>query len=314
MRAAAVLGPGLDESALEPFRSTRAEVFLLKSLPAHAELDALLVFGGDGTVHHQLPFVTERKIPLLVVPFGSGNDFAACLGIRGREAALELWRKFQSGTATVRELDLGVIRCRGSGNGERERREVASYVSTPEISPERYFCNIAGVGLDAAANRRANAYPRWLRAHGGYVLAALTAMCTEKPQKIAVSISGVGATGALQGEWSGWLHEPATLVAIGNTQSYGGGMRITPRAQADDGKLDICFVRECGALRLLQLFPSVFKGGHLDKAEIAYTQAELVRITTPKPMDIFADGEFAGQTPAEFSLLPRALRVITPAG
>jgi diacylglycerol kinase (ATP) len=310
MRAAAVLGPGLDESVLGPFRSPGAEISLLKNLRDDGDLDALLVFGGDGTVHHQLPFLMQRKIPLLVVPSGSGNDFAVCMGIRDQQAALELWRKFQSGAASIRELDLGVIRFQGSGSGERERRDIASYVSTPEGAAERYFCNIAGIGLDAAANRRANAYPRWLRGHGGYVLAALTAMCTEKAQKIEVSISGDDAAGAHQGEWSGWLHEPATLLAIGNTQSYGGGMRITPRAQPDDGKLDICFVRECGALRLLQLFPSVFKGGHLNKTEIAYTQAGRVRITTPQPMDIYADGEFAGRTPAEFSLLPRALRVI----
>ena len=284
MRAAAVLGPGLDDSALEPFRSPGTEISLLKDLSPIAPLDALLVFGGDGTVHHQLAFAAERKIPLLVVPHGSGNDFAINIGICDREAALNLWRDFQAGKASVRELDLGVLKC---------------------AQGERYFCNVAGIGLDAAANRRANAYPRWLRGHGGYVLAALAAMCRERAQKIEVAIASEA-----QQECTIWLNEPATLVAIGNTQSYGGGMRITPRAEPDDGNLDVCFVRECTAVRLLQLFPSVFKGGHLEKPEIAYTQVQRIRITTPQPMDIYADGELAGRTPAEFSLLPRALRVI----
>lgn len=286
MRAAAVLGPGLDESVLGPFRSPNVEISLLNNVPAAAELDALLIFGGDGTVHHQLGFLAPRKIPFLVVPTGSGNDFAVCIGVRTQATALDLWRSLLSGAATIRELDLGVMRCQES---------------------ERYFCNVAGIGLDAAANRMANSWPRWLRGNGGYILAALGAMCSEQAQKIEAATAG-GA----QGEWKHWLHEPATMVAVGNTQSYGGGMRITPRAQPDDGQLDVCFVRECGALRLLRLFPSVFNGGHLERAEIAYTQAERVRITTPQPMDIYADGEFAGRTPAEFRLLRRALRVIAP--
>ncbi|HEV2113391.1 MAG TPA: diacylglycerol kinase family protein, partial [Terriglobales bacterium] len=262
------------------------EISLLNNVPAAAELDALLIFGGDGTVHHQLGFLAPRKIPFLVVPTGSGNDFAVCVGVQSHAKALHLWRSFLNGAQAIRELDLGVIKCQES---------------------ERYFCNVAGIGLDASANRMANSWPRWLRGNGGYILAALGAMCSEQAQKIEAATAS-----AAQGEWKSWLHESATLVAIGNTQSYGGGMRITPRAQPDDSLLDVCFVRECSALRLLQLFPSVFKGGHLERAEIAYMQAERVRITTPQPMDIYADGEFAGRTPAEFSLQRRALRVIAP--
>src|SRR5579864_6200997 len=245
MRAAAVL---------EPFRSPNAEISLLKNLSRDAEIDALLVFGGDGTVHHQLGFLAERKIPLLVVPSGSGNDFAVSLGIEDRQAALELWRSFLGGEARVRELDLGMIEYIGDRKGD-----VASHCSARNDLAKRYFCNVAGIGLDAAANRRANAWPRWLRAHGGYVLAALAAMFTERAQRIEVTTADRSEA---QSEWSTWLDEAARLVAIGNTQSYGGGMRITPGAQPDDGKLDICFVRECSALRLLQLFPSVFKGRH----------------------------------------------------
>ena len=84
------------------------------------------------------------------------------------------------------------------------------------------------------------------------------------------------------------------------------------RALADDGKLDVCFVRKCTKLRLLQLFPRVYEGAHLGCPEVEYFQCENIRIETEAPMDIYADGEFAGQTPVEISLLPRALRVITP--
>ena len=287
MRAAAILGPGLDESALRTFRSTGVEVTLFENLPSDVSLDAALIFGGDGTVHHQLPFVVKTQTPLLVVPTGSGNDFAAMLRIHSPDEALALWRNFQNGAANIRLLDLGVIKTGNSG--------------------ETLFCNVVGVGLDAAANRLANAWPRWLRGHGGYTLAAVAAMFSAPAQKIKVLTRGQ------DGGWATWLDEPATLVAVGNAPSYGGGMRITPRALADDGKLDICFVRKCAKFRLLKLFPRVSKGGHMGLPEIAYVQTERVLIETQSPMDIYADGEFAGRTPVEISLLPRALRVIAPA-
>ena len=287
MRAAAVLGPGLDESALNKFRLPGIEITLLKNLPREATFDAALIFGGDGTVHHQLPVLAKTETPLLLVPTGSGNDFAIMLGIHSRDEALALWKNFQSGSAKIRQLDLGVIK---TGDGG-----------------ETLFCNVMGVGLDAAANRLANAWPRWLRAHGGYPLAAIAAMLSAKPQKIKVLRSSE------DGEWTAWLHEPATLVAVGNAPSYGGGMRITPRALADDGKLDVCFVRKCGTLRLLRLFPRVYQGGHLNLPEIEYLLTEHVRIETESPMDIYADGEYAGRIPAEIGLLPRALRVIASA-
>jgi len=247
--------------------------------------------------------VAKTQTPLLVVPTGSGNDFAAMLRIRSPDEALALWRSFQNGAARVRQLDLGVI------NGARERAVAKSDEPKSTESPggETLFCNVVGIGLDAAANRLANAWPRWLRGHGGYTLAAVAAMFSAPAQKIKVLTRGQ------DGGWATWLDEPATLVAVGNAPSYGGGMRITPRALADDGKLDICFVRKCTKLRLLKLFPRVYKGSHLGLAEVEYLQTEQVRIETESPMDIYADGEFAGRTPVEISLLPRALRVIAPA-
>ena len=108
------------------------------------------------------------------------------------------------------------------------------------------------------------------------------------------------------------FREPATLVAFANAPSYGHGMRIAPRARLDDGKLDVCFVRRTSKLRLLRLFPTVFSGGHLSLPEVEYAQCSALKIESERPLDIFADGEFIGCTPAEVRVRPRALRVIVP--
>src|SRR5438477_12311059 len=159
MRAAYVLGPGLDNKTLRLFRQPGWELEQLSPEHNAAPPDALLVFGGDGTLHHQLPFLIENKTPLLVVPCGSGNDFAKTLGLRTPSDSAELWRQFCDTKALVRKVDLGAISLQDS--------------TSQPTGPEIFFCNVAGAGLDAAANRRANAQPAWLRAHGGYLAAAL---------------------------------------------------------------------------------------------------------------------------------------------
>src|SRR5437588_11340780 len=106
MRAAAVLGPGLDESALNKFRLPGIEITLLKNLPREATFDAALIFGGDGTLHHQLRPLAQTQMPMLVVPTGSGNDFAVTLGIHSRDEALALRKIFQRGSGDIRQLVL----------------------------------------------------------------------------------------------------------------------------------------------------------------------------------------------------------------
>jgi diacylglycerol kinase (ATP) len=160
VRAAAIFGPGCSAKDLKPFQQN-SEANWLIDLPANSDqADAILIFGVDGTVHRYLPQLVELRIPVLVVPCGSGNDFARALGLRNFRDSLAVWHKFRSGSRNVRTIDLGVV--------------------TPSITEQRagdsseliYFCCLGGVGLDAEIARRANRLPRWLRAHGGYILAS----------------------------------------------------------------------------------------------------------------------------------------------
>jgi hypothetical protein len=76
MRAAAIFGPGSSIEDLKPFQKG-SDVTWLFGLPATSgAADAILIFGGDGTVHRHLPQLIKLRLPVLVVPCGSGNDFA----------------------------------------------------------------------------------------------------------------------------------------------------------------------------------------------------------------------------------------------
>jgi len=223
MRAGAVLSRGVSLSAVGPFRIGGVELELVPFDGARPRLDALIVFGGDGTLHHQLKRLIETKTPVLIVPQGSGNDFAHSMGISSADLALGVWEEFVAGKLALRELDVGVIR--------------------NSCGAEHYFCNIAGAGLDATANRIANSFPRILRKHGGYTLAALLAILVHRPREVQLSIQ------QSSGEWKPAFESKALVTAFANTRSYGGGIQIAPEAKPDDGLLDVCVIRAAPRLR-----------------------------------------------------------------
>jgi diacylglycerol kinase (ATP) len=280
MTAITLLHPDVSPKTVEQFRSSGVEIRVQDNLEGPTNCSAALIFGGDGTVHRNLPQLHREKIPTLVVPAGSGNDFAKALGIRSVEIALRAWQQFCADGKNVREIDLGVIRAGGQ---------------------EILFCCVAGVGMDAEANARANRMPQWLKSHGGYVLAALQSLIAFKPVEMSVKTA--------QRE----IRRPAFFVAVGNAHRYGGGMKVTPHAAPDDGLLDVCVVGKLNKLKLLCWVPTIFFGGHLRLKQVEYFQAELVRIETERELALYADGDFACKTPVEIGVIRRALRVIVPA-
>jgi diacylglycerol kinase (ATP) len=248
------------------------------------DADAILIFGGDGTIHRHLPALVRLKLPVLIVPSGSGNDFARALKLRSMRDSLRVWRDFESGKLSARPVDLGVI--------------------VPFASPERthYFCCVAGCGLDSAAARSANRMPRWLRGHGGYALALLPLLL--KLPAFSMRLTQINDADRAE---AGKL---TLLAAFANTQFYGDGMRIAPQADFADGKLDVCRISKLSLLKLLSLFPTVYFGRHLLVPEVEYSRTERVHVQTETPIEIYADGEYVCETPAEISVAAGALSVI----
>jgi len=175
-----------------------------------------------------------------------------------------------------------------------------------EASRTTYFACIAGTGLDAAVNRLTLKHPRWLRSHGGYIVALVEVLAGFRPPEIAVSLE-------IDGDWQTPVREPGMLIAVGNGPRYGSGMRLAHLAEMDDGLLDVCFVRKLGKLRLLRLFHVVFRGAHIGMEEVEYWKVTRVRIQTDPVTELFADGEYICRTPVELGIRRDALRIIAPA-
>src|SRR6476660_866244 len=94
MIAVALLHPDVSPKVVDRFRISGVEIRIQESLCDLANYAAALIFGGDGTVHRHLPQLHQQKIPTLVVPTGSGNDFAKALGVRNADIAVRAWKKF----------------------------------------------------------------------------------------------------------------------------------------------------------------------------------------------------------------------------
>ena len=280
-------------------------------MPASGEqADVVLLLGGDGTVHRHLGQLVRLGLPVLVAPAGSGNDFARSLGLLGVRDSLAAWRKFCGGAASVRSIDLGIISVE---NAEWAHSTIAQGGSALHRAPAphgpRYFGCVAGVGLDGEVASRANRLPRWLRAHGGYILSLARTIFSFSalPMKVLTPNDGDGENAV----WTTRSDRLSLVAAFANTPFYGGGMKIAPQAKMDDGLLDVCIVGSVDRFRLLRLLPSVYSGKHLSVPEVQYFQSARVRVETEHPLDVYADGEFVCRTPIEVAVQRAALRVIT---
>jgi diacylglycerol kinase (ATP) len=139
---------------------------------------------------------------------------------------------------------------------------------------------------------------RWPSGKVKYDLAILAELAAFKPIPYRITLD--------DGEP---LEVEATLVAVGNGPSYGGGMRICHGADMDDGLFDVTVVGECSRATLLRVFPRVYKGTHLSHPVVTTHRARSVRLEAPDVTG-YADGEPLGPLPLTARVEPRAVRLL----
>ncbi len=239
-----------------------------------AGTDALVVVGGDGVIRLALQALAHSGIPLGIVPAGTGNDHAREYRIPTGDPAAAVDIIAAGKTATV---DLGHIR--GSDG-----------TST-------YFGTIAATGFDSLVSDRVNRM-RWPRGRMRYNLAIVAELSKLRPLPFRLIFDGERE-----------VVTDLTLAAFGNTRSYGGGMLICPNADHSDGMLDVTMVRSGSRTKLIRLFPSVFKGTHIDLDEVTTDRARTITVESPG-INAYADGDYVCPLPAEISAAAGALRIL----
>jgi diacylglycerol kinase (ATP) len=242
---------------------------------AASGIDRVIAAGGDGTVHRVLNGIIGSGAALGIIPCGSGNDLAVNLGIpRDVRAAAQF-----AFTGATRSIDLCRIECTAGTS---------------------HFGCIASFGLDSRANHIANHHTGPFRGTALYIWSLVRALAEFTPVEVRVTHDARAYRGEI------------LLMVAANAASYGGGMRIAPAAHLSDGLLDFVAVRRMTRLKLLWCFPEVFSGKHVSRQEVTCLPSTEVRIQAARPLEIFADGEYIGQTPARVLVVPAALRVIAP--
>lgn len=238
-------------------------------------LDLLAVVGGDGMVHLGVNLAAETKTPLAVIAAGTGNDIARGLGLPVHDP--------------VRAADLVTT---------GRLRTIDAVRHTDQHGRRSWYAGVMGAGFDSLVNERANTWA-WPRGQMRYILAILRELPLFRPIPYAVTVDGV-------------RHETrAMLVVVANGPSYGGGMRVAPDASFDDGQVDVVVLHEVSTREFLKVFPTVFKGTHVNHPAIQVLRGREVTLEAPGIV-AYADGERFAPLPLTVRAVPGAVTVVAP--
>lgn len=237
----------------------------------------VVALGGDGAFHHVVEGVAGTDAIAGFLPAGNGNDIAESLGIP--PDPIEAAQVFLH--ARARGVDL--VRVRFSDG------RVAHYVGA------------GGLGLDAEAALLANTrFKRWPGVTR-YLAGALRAFGREQALELEAELDDV--------RWSGQV----LFAAVANGPRYGSGVRIAPDAQIDDGWMNVVIVGALTLPRLMEGIPIVLTTGNVRFDELRRFRCKRAMLRTLRPAKVHGDGELLGESPAEFEIVPGAIRVMAGA-
>ena len=240
----------------------------------------LVAVGGDGTAHEVANGILLSKelneATIGIISTGTGGDFIRSAGINR-----DYIKACSSLTGTRRRLiDVGVVEYYKDGQGHR-----------------RFFINSSGVGFDAAVAETSNRLPKFLGGTIPYIIGLLKSLAGYKNKPVTISMGDK-------------IESKRILsVVVANGRYFGGGMRVAPLADIDDGLLDVITIGDMGKLELLKAFPTIYKGTHIHHPKVEMAKTTRARIESTEKFLVHADGEFLGEGPVSFGLIPSALSI-----
>jgi diacylglycerol kinase (ATP) len=257
-------------------------------------MDAELVIavGGDGTVREvasglvsatrSLDPLIPRSLPLLaVIPVGSGNDFIKTIGI----------------PADVAEA------CRIAREGRDRPIDVVQVEMTSQgISQQAYSINAAGFGFDASVVAATRKY-KHLRGLPLYLFAVLDAIRSFECPKVRIKAKDFEREQAV------------LLVAAANGRYYGGGMKVAPEAQPDDGLIEVCIGDSMNRLTILRILPRLVAGTHVTEKKVRMLRTPELELQFLEPVMVQLDGDLLVPQPFSrfhLTVLPKAINLRVP--
>jgi YegS/Rv2252/BmrU family lipid kinase len=248
----------------------------LAEAAARAGWPAVVAVGGDGTVHEAVNGLMDAADGGSSVPLG-------IVGVGSGNDFAKL--------AGVPTDVAGAVRRLASAE--------AKAVDVGRVNGQ-WFSNGVGIGLDAAVAVQVDRARRF-RGIFMYLDALGKVLRVFHPPRMTVEVDGERLADA-----------PMTLVTVGNGGRHGGGFWICPDARIDDGVLDVCMCDGLGTLGILGFLPRVMRGTHTGASCVHMHRARRVRVTSPDPLPVHADGEIVADDAheVEIEIHPGRLRVL----
>lgn len=238
----------------------------------------VVAVGGDGTVNEVANGILQARdsseATIGIISTGTGGDFIRTAGI------IRDYIKASSCLhgAERRMIDVGVVDFTKNNQPSR-----------------RYFINSAGVGFDAQAIEAASRLPKIFGGTVPYVLGLLKSVISYRNKLLEVCFN------------DRCEQRKVLTMVMANGCYFGGGMCIAPNADIYDGVFDVVCVGDVGKIDLLKTFPKIYKGTHITHPLMEIERSSHVEIKSADKVFIEADGEFLGECPASFRIIPAAL-------
>ncbi len=244
--------------------------------------DLLVVVGGDGSVNEVANGLAEaeHRPELAILPRGTGWDFVRTFGIpRKVEDAVHIALE-----GDVRPVDLGCVTFRSWAGDERRS----------------FFANVASAGMSGAIAQRANETTKALGGKASYLWATFAVFAGWSAVETRVTVDGESRMGRMFD------------VVVANGRFFGGGMKMCPDAEPDDGLFDVVTIGDVTKRDLVTTMPKIYRGTHLPHPKAEALRGATVTIETDEAIPVELDGEQPGTTPARLEIVPRALRLRVP--
>jgi diacylglycerol kinase (ATP) len=269
----------------------------------------IAVIGGDGTLSEAaegffeygvdkeserlvLPSSINPQAALAILPAGTGDDFAR--GLAGRREPVDGW---------VKRL---ITHARDNDSSATRIIDVIAGRVANERGGRNFIClNVSTIGLGAEVALRVSEQGRFVQRLPGearFLQAACGALVAWRERRMRVTVDEREA-----------LECASNLIAVANNTYAGGGMMFAPEARTDDGLIDLMLSCQLTRRAILKELPRIHRGGHIRNPQVSLYKAKRVRLeplTANDALPVEADGNPRGHTPAEFRIMPDALRIV----
>ncbi|MFY9325308.1 MAG: diacylglycerol kinase family protein [Candidatus Nanopelagicales bacterium] len=260
------------EAAVDYYKIKTPNDLIVHKKTLQEKYQLIVILGGDGTINGIVNLIYPSAVPFLFLPFGSGNDISKACKHNIKPF------KINSILKKIKTKQMDLIQIQG---------EMTSYCLT-----------VACVGTDALVSARASRMPRFI-ARQRYVLATIIEIILHKSIRVKASSAEHSFSGGI------------SVCSVANTSIYGGGIKISPKSNPFDNRLELIYVTSLSRIRLIVLFMLLLLGLHTLSRKIQITPVSVLELDkVDLAVEIWGDGQKLGALPLRISKAQHPINVV----